>query len=174
MTLKEVAAYLRVTEKTIHRLLEKGVIPAIRVGRLWRFDSEALDRWLQEKSKFTKARILVVDDEESIRALVKATVEELGHEVITAKSGTMGLNLIKKQDFNLLFLDLKMPGMDGAELFRRIKEVKPELPVVIITGHPESDLMSRALAYGPFSIMNKPFRPSDITQIVSSFIRINK
>jgi DNA-binding NarL/FixJ family response regulator len=67
-----------------------------------------------------------------------------------------------------------MPGMDGAELFRRIKEVKPELPVVIFTGHPESDLMSRALAYGPFSIMNKPFRPSDITQIVSSFIRITK
>jgi len=62
--------------------------------------------------------------------------------------------------------------MDGAELFHQIKTMKPDLPVTIITGYPDSDLMSRALAQGPFGVMNKPFSESDIIAAVNSFLRI--
>ena len=174
MTVQEVAAYLRVTRKTIYRLLERGEIPAAKVGRQWRFEKARIDEWLQRKSVGVRMRILVVDDEDIIRLLFKETLEELGHRVIGADTGSQGLELVKQRDFDMVFLDLKMPGMDGAELFRQIKTIKPELPVTIITGYPESEMMARALAQGPFGVMNKPFGESDIIAAANNFLHITQ
>jgi excisionase family DNA binding protein len=172
MTVSEVADYLRVTKKTIYRLLLRGKIPATKVGNQWRFAQGVIDRWLQRNSVVAKANILVVDDEEMVRLLFKTTLEELGHQVTGAETALKGLELVKQRDFDLVFLDLKMPGMDGAELFRQIKAVKPKLPVTIITGYPDSEIMVRALTYGPFGIMNKPFGESDIVNAVNSFLKV--
>ena len=172
MTVQEVADYLQVTKKTIYRLLRRGSIPAVKVGSSWRFEKASIDKWLHRSSVGAKARILVIDDEEMIRALFKETLEELGHKVITAETASEGLELVKQRDFDLIFLDLKLPGMDGAELFHRIKTIKPTLPVAIITGYPESDLMARALAHGPFAVMSKPFSESDIITAVNDFLQI--
>jgi excisionase family DNA binding protein len=174
MTVGEVADYLRVTEKTIYRLLERRGIPATKVGRQWRFNITSIDKWLRQNSVKAKASILVVDDEEVVRSLFKGTLEELGHEVITTETADEGLEVAKQQDLDLVFLDLKMPGVDGAELFRQIKAIKPRLPVTIITGYPDSDMMARALAQGPFGVMNKPFGESDIITAVHNFLRITR
>ena len=174
MTLREVADYLRVTEKTIYRLLRRGSIPATKVGHQWRFDKTAIDEWLQRDSVGAKANILVVDDEESIRSLFKETLEELGHRVVVAKTGFEGLELVKQQDFDLVFLDLKMPGMVGDDFFGQLKAIKPRLPVTIITGYPDSGMMRRALAQGPFGVMNKPFGESDIITAVANFLHITQ
>ena len=91
-----------------------------------------------------------------------------------AEASSEGLELVKQRNFDLIFLDLKMPGMDGAELFRQIRMIKPELPVTIITGYPDSDMMARALAQGPFGVMNKPFGESEIISAVDLFFRISK
>jgi len=64
--------------------------------------------------------------------------------------------------------------MDGAELLREIKTIKPKLSVIVITGYPESEIMARALEQGPFGIMNKPFSESDITDCVHNFLRLNQ
>ena len=120
----------------------------------------------------TKASILVIDDEEVVRLLFKETLEELGHAVTVAETGFEGLELVKQYDFDMVFLDLRMPGMVGDELFGRIKEIKPGLSVTIITGYPDSDMMKRALAQGPFGVMNKPFSESDIIAAVNNFLRI--
>ena len=170
MTVQEVADYLRVTEKTIYRLLKRGNIPATKVGHQWRFEKNSIDEWLHQNSVGAGATILVVDDEEVIRQLFKETLEELGHTVILAESGSEGLEQVKQRDFALVFLDLKMPGMDGAELFRQIKTIKPRLPVTIITGYPNSEMMARALAQGPFGVMNKPFGEEGIIAAVNTFL----
>ena len=172
MTVEEVAAYLRVTQKTIYRLLKRGSIPAAKVGHQWRFNKTLIDEWLQRSSVGAKANILVVDDEEAVRLLFKETLEELGHAVMVAGNGFEGLELVKQRDFDLVFLDLKMPEMVGDELFGRIREVKPRLPVTIISGYPDSGMMKRALAQGPFGVMNKPFSESDIINAVNTFLRI--
>ena len=174
MTVKEVADYLRVTEKTIYRLLERRIISATRIGHQWRFDRTLIDEWLQRSSVGVKANILVVDDEEVVRLLFKETLEESGHTVMVAGTSSEGLELVKQRDFDLVFLDLKMPGMDGAELFRQIKTIKPKLPVTIITGYPDSEMMERALAYGPFGVMNKPFGESDIMAAAATFLGITQ
>ncbi len=174
MTVEEVAGYLRVTEKTVYRLLRRGRIPAAKVGHLWRFDQDSIDEWLHQNSVGVKANILVIDDEETIRALFKETLEELGHSVIVAENGSEGLELVKQRDFDLVFLDLKMPGIDGVELLRQIKTIKPKLPVTIITGYPDSDMMARILAQGPFGFMSKPFGESDIQAAIANFLRITQ
>ena len=171
MTLEEVATYLRVTKKTIYRLLERGDIPATKVGRQWRFDKATIEVWLRQSPAKTAANILVIDDDETICSLFKDTLEETGHSVTTVRESSKGLELVKDKNFNLVFLDLKMPGMDGAELFRQIKMAKPKLPVTIITGYPDSDLMMSALAHGPLGIMNKPFIGSDILAAVDNYLR---
>ena len=170
MTLEEVADYLRVTKKTIHRLLGRRVIPAMKVGRQWRFDRASIEAWLRQNSVNAATNILVIDDDETICSLFKDTLEETGHTVTTVSESSKGLELVKDGDYDLVFLDLKMPEMDGAELFRQIRVAKPKLPVTIITGYPDSDLMASALAHGPLGVMSKPFKGSDILNAVNNYL----
>ena len=172
MTPEEAASYLRVTKKTIYRLARLDKIPATKVGQQWRFRRTEIDEWLRQNSTVAKASILVVDNEESIRSLFKETLKDSGYKVLTAATGSKGLEMVKQRDFDLVFLDLKMPGMDGAELFRQIKSAKPNLPVAIITGYPGSHMMAQASALGPLGIMNKPFNGTDIAALVANFLRI--
>ena len=74
----------------------------------------------------------------------------------------------------MIFHDLRVPGTDGAELFYQIKTLKPKLPVTIITGYPDSDMMAQALAQGPFGVMNKPFGESDIVAAANVFLRATR
>jgi len=171
MTVEELGQYLRFTKKTIYKLLKQGSIPSFKIGNKWRFDKAAIDTWLQKSMERTKVNIIVDDDENVIRTLFKDTLESLGHRVITAKTSDEGLELVKQDDFDLVFLDIKLPGIDGAELFKQIKAIDPSIRVTIITGYPESEIMARALVYGPFGVMNKPFSESDIISAVNAFIR---
>lgn len=172
MTVEELAEYLKVTKKTIYRMINKHNIPAAKIGRQWRFDRKVIDSWLKRSIPQTGAEILVIDDEEIIRLLFAETLSELGHNVTTVGNPVDGLEIISHREFDLLFLDLKMPGMDGAQLFQSIRRIQPRLPVTIITGFPESDIMERALNQGPFGVMNKPFDESDIIAAAENFLRI--
>jgi len=174
LTVREVADYLRVTQKTVYRLLQQGSIPALKVSHSWRFDKAAIDDWLKSTTVGAKANILVVDDDQTIRDLFRDILEDAGHRVITAGSGAEALEYIKAKDFALVFLDLKMPGMSGADVLRKIRSIDPDLPVTIITGFPDSESMAAALAQGPFGVMNKPFGEADVLNAVKSFIRIGR
>ena len=172
MTLEEVANHLRVNEKTIYRMLNEGDIPAMKIGHLWRFKVAEIDEWLNRKTvKSNKPEILVIDDDKTICFLFEDTLKDTGYAITTANDPCQGLELVKDRDYAMIFLDLKMPGMDGAELFKHIRASKPNLPVTIITGYPDSNLMMRALAHGPFGIMRKPFKESDILTVLNSNIR---
>ncbi len=171
MTLEEVADFLRVTKQTIHRLLERRGIPAMRVGRQWRFDKASIDVWLRQSSAEIVANILVIDDDETLCALFQDSLQGDGHRVTVVSESSKGLELVRNRDYDLVFLDLKMPEMDGAELFRQIRVAKPDLPVTIITGYPDSDLMMSALAHGPLGVMKKPFRGSDILTALNNYLR---
>jgi CheY-like chemotaxis protein len=74
----------------------------------------------------------------------------------------------------LVFLDLKMPDMDGAELLKQLRSLKPILPVTVITGYPGSEMMERALQQGPIGVMEKPFDAPDIVTAVNSLLRANQ
>lgn len=112
------------------------------------------------------AQILVVDDEPVVGDLIKNTLEIVGYQVTTTLSSVEALELVSNKHFDLIFLDLLIPELDGAELFRRIRQMNKDVPVAIITGYPDSDLMRRAMAYDPFTVIKKPFVIQDILNAV--------
>ena len=86
-------------------------------------------------------------------------------------SSLEALDLVSNKHFDIIFLDLFIPELDGAELFRRIREMGKELPVAIITGYPDSDLMRKAMEHGPFTVIKKPFTGDNILNTIHSFTR---
>lgn len=172
MTVEEMAKYLRVNERTVYRLVQQGKVPAVRIGQQWRFDKALIDDWINRKSVGISASILVIDDEEIIQSYLKEILHEMGHKVTAAVNGSAGIEMMKQLNFDLVFLDLIMKGMDGAEVFKQIKIIDPDLPVVIITGYPDSGAMDRALAHGPFAIIKKPIRDEDVVDAIATFSRV--
>ncbi len=171
LSVKEVAEYLNVKPVTVRRRANSGEIPSIRIGNRIRFHKQEIDRWLLSRSNGKPVHILVVDDEPSIGELFKESLNEPGYQVTTTLSSLEALELMGEKHFDLIFLDLLIPGLNGAELFRRIRRMDKELPVAIITGYPNSDMLRRALECGPFIVLKKPFTGDDIMNIVRSFVQ---
>jgi excisionase family DNA binding protein len=169
LTTKEVASYLKLRPETVLRSVKKGDIPAIKVGGHFRFDRKQIDEWLHNNST-SKKRILIVDDDEPIRRLFKETLEKNNYHVVTSDNGIKALQLIKSWNFDLIFLDLKMPDIDGVETFRRIRRIDKSVSVVIITGYATSELLQRALKQAPFGVMKKPFGAKDILRSTENFL----
>lgn len=106
--------------------------------------------------------MLVVDDEKNIRLALSRSLEPLGRPVQTAMNGEEALQKMQVQDFDLVFLDLKMPGMDGLEALRRIRRLHPGVPVIIITAHGSIEAAVDAMKLGAVDFLQKPFGPGEI------------
>ena len=166
---REAAQYLRINEQTVRRLARDNEIPAFKVGGSWRFKKSSLDRWAisQEMRPKTKGqRILVVDDDEDVRHVVRRALEREGFTVTTAAGGNEVVAMLDENPPNLIFLDLKMPDVDGPTLLKRIRAAWGHVQVIVLTGYPESDLMERALEHGPITLLSKPSTPKQIVQAV--------
>lgn len=103
-------------------------------------------------------RILIIEDEAAIRrVLVKILSEEnQDYEVFEAEDGLAGMELIKKEDFDLVLCDIKMPKMDGVEVLEAVKKIKPEIPMVMISGHGDLDTAVNTMRMGAFDYISKP------------------
>ncbi|PHR14793.1 MAG: response regulator [Aequorivita sp.] len=104
------------------------------------------------------ARILIIEDEAAIRrVLVKILSEEnQGYEVFEAEDGLVGMETIKKEDFDLVLCDIKMPKMDGVEVLEAVKKIKPEIPMVMISGHGDLETAVNTMKMGAFDYISKP------------------
>lgn len=111
---------------------------------------------------------LVVDDDEVIRDLLARALAYTGWKSTVVESGQAALEKLKEQRFDLIFLDLVMPGVNGAHTFREIRRADPGANVVIITAYPDSALMSEALQVGPFAMMRKPFTLEELRMVLQN------
>jgi len=104
------------------------------------------------------SRILIIEDEASIRrVLVKILTEEnTQYQVFEAEDGLIGTEMIKKDDFDLVLCDIKMPKMDGVEVLEAVKKIKPEIPMVMISGHGDLDTAVNTMRMGAFDYISKP------------------
>ena len=114
------------------------------------------------------SKILVVDDELSMREFLKIMLEEEGFAVECAGSGAQALELLQGEDFDLLISDIRMPPPDGLALLARIKEIKPSLPVVLVTAYASPDDAVTAMKSGAFDYITKPFKVEEIKDIVEA------
>ena len=106
--------------------------------------------------------ILLVDDEEGIRKVLKITLESSGYDVSLAPDGETGLKVFTRKKPCIVITDIKMPGFDGIELLKRIKNLDPETEVIMITGHGDMDLAVKSLQYEAADFITKPIDITDL------------
>ena len=172
LTTEEVLEYLQVNLRTIYRLIKAGKIPAVRVGRQWRFRKRDIDAWLESQrtraaraavSRVTtpmanRARVLVVDDEEPIRDLLSRTLSLAEYEVDVAPDGPSAVDRMRMIQYDLLITDLRMPGVDGLNVIREARRLKADIPVIIVTGYSSEAAAIEAINLGVQGYLTKPFR----------------
>ncbi len=110
-----------------------------------------------------KLKIMIVDDELIVRESLLHWFSKYGHTVDTASSGSEALDLLEKKAFQLLFVDIKMPGMDGLELLEKVKEEYPDTMVVIITAYGSIESAVKAMRIGASDYLLKPFKPGQLS-----------
>jgi DNA-binding NtrC family response regulator len=113
-----------------------------------------------------KPRIMIVDDEHYVRTSLREWFLEDGFDVVTAEDGLDALKKLDADPFDLMVLDLKMPGMDGISLQRRLKEVRPDLTIVILTAFASVETAVEALKLGAFDYVTKPVDPDELSHTV--------
>ena len=195
LTTEEVLAYLQVNLRTVYRLIKAGKIPAVRVGRQWRFRKRDIDAWLDSqrprgagkgatvgaapapvaspRAANERPRILVVDDESSIRDLLAKTLSLSDYDVDTAPDGRAALERLRLYVYDLLIVDLKMPGIDGLTVIREAKRLKSDIPVIVITGFSTESAAIEALNLGVTSYLTKPFRVPQVLAAAAKAIGDN-
>lgn len=115
-------------------------------------------------------RVLVVDDEKNIRLTLSQTLEGIRLKVDTAADGEEALSKLNQADYWLTLLDLKMPGMDGMEVLRRLRVLQPGTKVVIITAHGTVENAVEAMKLGAVDFLQKPFTPAEIRALVQKIM----
>ena len=189
LTTEEVLEYLQVNLRTVYRLIKAGKIPAVRVGRQWRFRKSDIDSWLDGQqtrpirvppppaSEPTapvtgvapgRRRVLVVDDEPGIRDLLSRTFALAEYDVDVAPDGLAALDCMRQTRYDLLIADLRMPVMDGIAMIREAKRYKSDLPVIIITGYSTESAAIEAVNLGVSGYLTKPFR---VPQVLAAAAR---
>ena len=168
LTTEEVLDYLQVNLRTVYRLIKAGKIPAVRVGRQWRFRKRDIDAWLDSSRQTGRGegkdrpgdrpRILVVDDEQAVRDLLAKTLTMADYDVDSAPDGASAIDRLRAVEYDLLITELKMPGMDGLSVIREARRSAPDLPVIIITGYSTEASAIEAINLGVAGYLTKPFR----------------
>jgi DNA-binding response OmpR family regulator len=110
------------------------------------------------------AHILVVDDEENLRRTVARVLQRAGFEVTTAGSGKEGLELLSGHSFDLVYMDIRMPDMNGLDALKSIHATYPQLPVILFTGQPDLNSAVSALRHGALDYLQKPLKPEMIIE----------
>ncbi len=118
------------------------------------------------------AKILIVDDDSAVQATIRLLLERAGHSVVVASDGSKGLAIFETGDFDLLFLDIFMPGMDGLETMRLVHHQRPLVPIIVISGNPGGtaagpDYLNMATKLGAVTSLQKPFKPAALLAAVA-------
>lgn len=117
------------------------------------------------------ANILIIDDEESMRLACIQTLEDAGHRAQAAESGFQALEKIDKESFDVVILDLMMPGISGMEILKKIKEKYQSLGVIVITGYASIESAVEAMKTGADDYITKPFTPDTLISVVGNYIQ---
>lgn len=113
------------------------------------------------------SRILVVDDEESIREFFQIMLKREGYEVFTASNGLEGFEFLKKNPVDLIISDIQMPEMSGLELLSKVKEVDPDMVMIMITAFGSTEIAVEAMKRGAYDYIQKPFKIDEVKIVIS-------
>lgn len=115
-------------------------------------------------------KVLIVDDDQGLLDTMSVIFESRGHQAVIVDDGYKAVEAVKNQKFNVVLMDIKMPGIDGVETFRQIKKVSPETTVIMMTGESVEELVKEALAEGAYTVVYKPFNIGELIEIIEKAV----
>ncbi len=168
MNVEEVARYLNLHLMTVYRMLQVGLLPARKIGGRWRIDRRELDEWFEQHTGGTRKAVLVVDDDPGVGKMFKRALQQEQCSVDVVGTGEEAVQQATQKTYDLIFLDLLLPDMDGARTFAHLRKIDPDANVVLITAYPDSDLVGKAMRHGAVSLLIKPVPAAEIKRLVRS------
>jgi len=166
LTVKETAEYLRIPLPTVYYLVQRGKIPAVQIGGRWRIKKSALDHDILRQDKQGQPTVLVVDDDLGIQDLFRTFLKQIGFSRVVVGTATEAIKSLRKQKFDLMFLDLQLPDAPGDQVYKTAKQIDPDLNVIVITGYPDSEILDRILQVSPVTVLKKPLKVEQLNQTV--------
>ena len=166
LTVKETAEYLRIPLPTVYYLVQLGKIPAIHIGGRWRIKKSSLDRDILRQDKQGQPTVLVVDDDPGLQDLFRTFLKKIGFSRVVVGTAKEAINSLRKQKFDLMFLDLQLPDAPGDQVYKTAKQIDPDLNVIVITGYPDSEILDRILQVSPVTVLKKPLKVEQLNQTV--------
>ncbi len=118
-------------------------------------------------------KILIVDDQYGIRILLNEVFQKEGYQTYQAANGFQAIDIVKKDRPDLVILDMKIPGMDGIEILKRVKEIDKDIKVILMTAYGELDMIQEAKELGALSHFAKPFDIDEIRKAVRNEVAVN-
>jgi len=175
LTTGQLADLLNVHPNTVRQWCEHGLLRAYRVGTRGdrRFRPEDVDRFLRVDEGREHA-VLIVDDDDTIRNLLYDIVTGKGYRAIAVASGESALEELEEREFDLIFLDLVLPGLSGADILRQVKASNGVPVVTVITGYANSSVAVEATSLCPMFFIRKPFDVNDILTILDLTMRLRR
>jgi excisionase family DNA binding protein len=167
LTVKETAEYLRIPLPTVYYLVQRGKIPAIQIGGRWRVKKSALDHDILRQDKQGQPTVLVVDDDPSQQDLFRTFLKQSGFSRVVVGTATEAIKNLRKQKFDLMFLDLQLPDAPSDQVYKAAKQIHPDLNVIVITGYPDSQILDRILQVSPVTVLKKPLKVEQLNQTMN-------
>ncbi len=121
--------------------------------------------------------IMVVDDEKFIRDVLCTSLENQGYDTVSLEDGLSAISFVKEQKPDMVLLDIKMPGLDGIETCRRLKQMlrsDPRTGIIIITGHVSSEHVKKSFYYGAIDVIKKPFDLDDVNKRINTWFKVKR
>ena len=119
-----------------------------------------------ESEKNPRARLLLVDDEEAYINILSKRLAKRSFEVTTALSGTQGIQTLRREEFDVAVVDLKMEDMDGIDVLKIFKKMVPQMAVIMLTGHGSEQAAREGMRFGAFAYLTKPCDLDDLVQTI--------
>ena len=118
-----------------------------------------------------KTSILTVDDNISLCKTMSFILRRMGYDVTIANNGYEAISRIKETHFDTIFMDIKMPGIDGVETYKKIKKIKPDAVVVMMTAYAVNELIKQAMEEGAYGIIYKPLEMGDVIRLLDGILK---
>ena len=135
-----------------------------------RIKKSTLDRDILRLDKQGQPTVLVVDDDPGLQDLFRTFLKKIGFSRLVVGTAKEAIKSLRKQRFDLMFLDLKLPDAPGDQVFKTAKQIDPDLKVIVITGYPDSEILDRILQISPVTVLKKPLKLEQLNQTMKIFV----
>jgi excisionase family DNA binding protein len=172
MTVKETSQYLRIPLPTVYYLVQRGQLPAVQIGGRWRIKRDLLDRDILKKDQGLRQAVLVVEDDPALQTLYREFLKRGGLADLVVGTAREAVEAMQRHNVSLAIIDLNLPDSSGDELYFRLQDLNPEVPIVIVTGYPDSEMLNRILSSGPVTVLRKPVDFEQLTALIRRMGRV--